>query len=333
MSSRYVPPSLRNSSNRASTESGNQPVSTTQPPSESPAGGRKPYNGGRGYRPRGFSSFRQSFSRQGPQRNSQPKVVRGNEFLEYNGKAVYDLKAIKKHFRTMGNAENTQDQSSEVTDNDDAKSEAGEANHESNQTTQHSTLNGTAADPHTLSHVFLFSHANPRWEEDKIIFVKSNLELLPPPESLTKEESTMDGNNDQKQLQKSILVFKQVGIMQGSMFVLDGWYKLANIEIIEPYSDALAKMMKQKWEVKDRFGNPFQRKRDPAAWEASLRHKWAVIKLTEDVEAQQTREPLDIPKLTDFPPLPEPKKPEATKSVNELLQELRLKDSDGDKAA
>lgn len=43
----------------------------------------------------------------------------------------------------------------------------------------HGTLNASASDPHTLRYIVLFADANPRWESERIIFVKSNLELLP----------------------------------------------------------------------------------------------------------------------------------------------------------
>lgn len=43
----------------------------------------------------------------------------------------------------------------------------------------HSTLNSSAADRDKLRYVMLFQDANPRWNSDGIIFVKSSLHLLP----------------------------------------------------------------------------------------------------------------------------------------------------------
>ena len=44
---------------------------------------------------------------------------------------------------------------------------------------QHSTLNDSLEEQGSLTHVLLFHGANPRWLSDRIIFVKSNLEILP----------------------------------------------------------------------------------------------------------------------------------------------------------
>jgi len=44
----------------------------------------------------------------------------------------------------------------------------------------HGTLNASQATPEKLAYIVLFRGANPRWDSDKIIFVKTNLELLPP---------------------------------------------------------------------------------------------------------------------------------------------------------
>lgn len=46
-------------------------------------------------------------------------------------------------------------------------------------TMHHSTLNSSALDRDKLTYVMLFKHANPRWNSDGIIFVKSSLHLLP----------------------------------------------------------------------------------------------------------------------------------------------------------
>ncbi|CAN8104144.1 unnamed protein product [Discula destructiva] len=43
----------------------------------------------------------------------------------------------------------------------------------------HGTINASAADPNKLECMTLFHDANPRWESDGIIFVKSNLRILP----------------------------------------------------------------------------------------------------------------------------------------------------------
>ncbi|KAF2838036.1 hypothetical protein M501DRAFT_850147 [Patellaria atrata CBS 101060] len=44
---------------------------------------------------------------------------------------------------------------------------------------QRATLNNSAKSPDKLDYVLLFPEAHPRWDNDRIIFVKSHLELLP----------------------------------------------------------------------------------------------------------------------------------------------------------
>lgn len=44
---------------------------------------------------------------------------------------------------------------------------------------EHTTLNNSAASKDGLSYVLLFRGANPRWKSDNLIFVKSNLDILP----------------------------------------------------------------------------------------------------------------------------------------------------------
>lgn len=50
------------------------------------------------------------------------------------------------------------------------------------------TLHDAAAAPGKLAYVMLFSRANPRWDTEKIVFTKSNLDLLP--------QSLADGQHD-----------------------------------------------------------------------------------------------------------------------------------------
>ncbi|KAF3765384.1 hypothetical protein M406DRAFT_67834 [Cryphonectria parasitica EP155] len=47
------------------------------------------------------------------------------------------------------------------------------------QPTSHATLNASSTEPDKLKYVMLFKNANPRWQSDGIIFVKSNISLLP----------------------------------------------------------------------------------------------------------------------------------------------------------
>ncbi|KAF2123126.1 hypothetical protein BDV96DRAFT_562001 [Lophiotrema nucula] len=53
-----------------------------------------------------------------------------------------------------------------------------------------STLHASTERPHILAWVLLFKGANPKWDSDQMIFVKSNLDLLP-----AIEGAKQDGNN------------------------------------------------------------------------------------------------------------------------------------------
>src|ERR1700743_494137 len=53
----------------------------------------------------------------------------------------------------------------------------------------HDTLNASAERQNSLAYILLFYRANPQWSTDKIIYVKSNLDLILPLSA---------GNNDDK---------------------------------------------------------------------------------------------------------------------------------------
>ncbi|ETS77823.1 hypothetical protein PFICI_09885 [Pestalotiopsis fici W106-1] len=118
-----------------------------------------------------------------------------------------------------------------------------------------------------------------------------------------------------------IAVFQDV---RGSAkFVFDGWYNISRVNIIAPRSAELVRLQSQKWERRDRFGNlkPMTKTRETSAWKSSLRHQWAVIKF----------EKLG-PEVAPPPPSIEKRKEPASssvpeKSVTEMLQEMRMKDS------
>lgn len=62
-------------------------------------------------------------------------------------------------------------------------------------------------------------------------------------------------------------------------FAFAGWYRVARVNILAPHSAELVRMQQQKWERRDRRGNPLPGKaRDADAWKAVLRTEWAVVK-------------------------------------------------------
>ncbi|KAI7494013.1 hypothetical protein KC367_g8330 [Hortaea werneckii] len=120
----------------------------------------------------------------------------------------------------------------------------------------------------------------------------------------------------------AIAIFKQVQPskeQQAHAFNFEGWFKIERLAFLEPQSPELIRMLQQKWQKTDRFGNVVQRKRDEKGWQESLSHRWAVIKFAEDQEAKQTRGTPNIERIVEKDI---PKRPE--KTVNEILAEMRL---------
>ncbi|TRX98612.1 hypothetical protein FHL15_000686 [Xylaria flabelliformis] len=105
-------------------------------------------------------------------------------------------------------------------------------------------------------------------------------------------------------------------------FAFKGWFKISRINILAPHSAELVRMLQQKWGRKDRFGHILPSKpRDASAWSASLAMEWAVV-------AFQLLEGEDAPPAPHIEKLPEPERP-ITKSVNEILSDMRLNDDSG----
>ncbi|KAI1765738.1 hypothetical protein GGR53DRAFT_488834 [Hypoxylon sp. FL1150] len=64
-----------------------------------------------------------------------------------------------------------------------------------------------------------------------------------------------------------------------SRFAFAGWFRVSRVNVLAPRSAELVRMQQQKWERRDRHGNPVPtRARDAAAWNAVLRTEWAVVK-------------------------------------------------------
>ncbi|KAJ8105564.1 hypothetical protein ONZ43_g7380 [Nemania bipapillata] len=131
-----------------------------------------------------------------------------------------------------------------------------------------------------------------------------------------------------KQLPIAIFEEQRIpGLRTGGLcarFAFKGWFTISRVNILAPHSAELVRMLQQKWERKDRFGKVVSRPRDASAWNASLAMEWAVIgfKLLEGEDA---------PPHPQIEKLPEPERPggeagRETKSVNEMLSEMRLND-------
>ena len=137
-------------------------------------------------------------------------------------------------------------------------------------------------------------------------------------------------------LPSPVAVFEQKsrGSTHNAEFVFAGWYRVANIALLAPESEALVHMLEQKWTPRrTKRGTVKKRERDEASWRASLAVEWAVIRFEPvDGEAANGLEPPKIARVKK----PEEKATAPRKSVNELLAELRQGDckdvADSDKS-
>ena len=201
------------------------------------------------------------------------------------------------------------------------------------------TLHGSAHQPGALAFVNLFHAANPKWASDRIIFAKSNLDLLPAvrdasgPAHEASPASAADAETPASPAAPApssegfpvahppFAVFEQPYPVKATgprSFRFLGWFRVARLDLLEPRSEALVRMLEKKWAVTDRYGNVMQRSRDAKKWEASLAHKWAVVKMERDEVATRVKGEPAIERVE------EPALETETKGVNELLQQLRL---------
>lgn len=200
--------------------------------------------------------------------------------------------------------------------------------HRSAETT--TTLHASASTPDKASFALLWVEANPRWDKERIIFVKTNLHLLPlisDSHENDEDEATTSAHQRSAEtgddLPKPIAFFKQTHRRQAGSaraFSFAGWYQVEKVEFLAPNSPDLIRMLEQKCKVSGQHGWPPKNGRHALWWKKSLRHRWAVVKLVEDIEALKQRGKPDIEVLPDGEGQPK-------KSVKEMLAELRL---DGD---
>lgn len=115
-----------------------------------------------------------------------------------------------------------------------------------------------------------------------------------------------------------IAVFEQVSRLQTGPFRFAGYYKIASLEYLAPHSRELFQLLEQKFTTTDRFGRTKKRQRSAASWRSSMRHRWAVISLEKDEDADASQPPPKIEAGDSDSTSPR-------KSVNELLKELRMK--------
>ena len=131
---------------------------------------------------------------------------------------------------------------------------------------EHRTLNASASNPDILSHILLFHRGNPRWGNDKIIFVKSNLELLPVERSDTSNPSNHNGAHAKESQtiakpptshdEVPIAVFRHARKAKGARarasttFKFDAWYRVTRLQFLLPDTPELERMLEQKFRLK-----------------------------------------------------------------------------------
>ncbi|KAF6237259.1 hypothetical protein HO173_004728 [Letharia columbiana] len=154
-----------------------------------------------------------------------------------------------------------------------------------------------------LGLVIVFKDQHPEWPPK--IFCKTYLFLLPKTETLPSTPIT---------------VFTEISNLRTSenqyhheqRFLYAGAHTITRIQYLMPRSPLLVKMLESK------FTGP-KNERSEEAWNKSLNMKWAVVDLSKVEEEEQGISPME--------PLKEIKK----KSVSEMLEEMRLRESSGGK--
>ena len=194
-----------------------------------------------------------------------------------------------------------------------------------------STLHDSKKTPGKLAFAILFEGANPRWKDDRILFTKSRLELLPDdisgrtttPVAKTEHDdgefaSSAAPSERDAEITQPVAIFSQFRSDQnGRSFTFDGWYKITLIDYLHPNSPELVRMLEQKW-TKTRGGRSVQEQRSSAGWQKSLALRWAMVKFVKDEAVERERGAPEIEQKHD--------EPNEKKGVNELLAELRVKD-------
>ena len=174
---------------------------------------------------------------------------------------------------------------------------------------------GVDWDHSSLAFIVIFGHPqHPQWPPK--IFCKTNLNLLPPSTGASNGTSAKQVNNGDNHeedeshgLSGPIPVFTEIyvpGFRAEKRFVFDHYYCITHVEYLAPESKELIAMLDTKF-------TPERKQRSAEAWKNSLAVTWAVVTLEEAK-----------PKVEAHPMVP--LKEVKTKSVTEILAELRLGD-------
>ncbi|KAF1809497.1 hypothetical protein P152DRAFT_476400 [Eremomyces bilateralis CBS 781.70] len=173
------------------------------------------------------------------------------------------------------------------------------------------TLQSSAATPHDLSMIVIHHGANPLWHTQRTIFAKTNIHLLPhlpgaipqtnqpqPPTSRAEFVDDWDyvpsserlgsghppppplrplpttGSTNPAAKLPAVPVFEQFRRGGARNFRFAGYFRMARLQILAPWSDELKRMMAIKWERRDA-------KRKAEDWNRGMGCWWAVVGLEE----------------------------------------------------
>jgi len=129
------------------------------------------------------------------------------------------------------------------------------------------------------------------------------------------------------------MMFEQTysdGIQSCARFRFLGYFDLVKMQV-EPNTPEFTRMMEQKWTKTNQWGQSRQIQRDADSWKKSLSYKWAVLKFKKN-ESNAELEPPKIEVTTnDMGIRKENLWSDSRKGVNEMLRDMRIKESTNEK--
>ncbi|KAK8132580.1 hypothetical protein PG999_000753 [Apiospora kogelbergensis] len=188
-----------------------------------------------------------------------------------------------------------------------------------------SMFHDSTSRPGQLAYVTLYTDINPRWEEDQVLYARSNLELLPdytfqlegeaeylpnPMYSIYKPARTPPLIYQPRTLHEPIAVFE---VTASEEYTFAGWYSVKEVCVLAPHSFELTFMMQEKWDAIN-FKEAAKDTVSPSGWIKTLSDQWAIVKFKK------------------LPPLLAPAAPEIEKESKgeaEMLNDLRQEDQMG----
>lgn len=265
--------------------------------------------------------------------NAPPSIADIVRHFWPDGKAFRSSAEGSRPVADVGHALVTGEGKQQVAD-DDSATDQDRHNHK-----VHSTLNSTEASPNELRFVLLFHQAHQRWKSEKIIYAKSELHLLPSPTELSEPQSSetrtkgskdvrLEHTNSPSAKASKIAVFEQ-DIKYGRTFArfkFVGYYDLTRMNILEPHTPELARMLEQKWTVTNRWGESHKIERDAASWQKSLSYKWAVLQFAKSESGDDELSPPNIVvrEETTRSLRAQQENTQPRRGVNDMLRDMRL---------